>query len=55
MSKQTATVLFDAPGPRAIARYRAYSVLSAIVLVAFLALLLRQMNSTGQLAYAKWE
>jgi glutamate transport system permease protein len=55
MSKQAATVLFDAPGPRASARYRVYSVASAVVLVAVLVLVVRQMSSTGQLAYAKWE
>lgn len=55
MSKQQATVLFDAPGPRTVARYRIYSVASVLVLLALLALFLRQMSNTGQLAYEKWE
>lgn len=55
MSTRQATVLFDAPGPKAVARYRLYSVISLMVLLGALALFLRQMNNTGQLAYEKWE
>ena len=50
-----ASVLFDAPGPKARARYRLYTVVSAVVLLGLLALFLRQMQSTGQFAYEKWE
>ncbi len=52
---QQATVLYDAPGPKALRRYRLYSLLSLVVLLGLLFLFLRQMNQSGQLAYAKWE
>jgi glutamate transport system permease protein len=50
-----ATVLFDAPGPRAQARFRLYAVASAVVLLGLLALVVWQMQRTGQFAYEKWE
>jgi glutamate transport system permease protein len=49
------SVLFDTPGPRARGRYRLYSVLSSVLLLAVLALILWRMYDTGQLEYAKWE
>jgi len=49
------SVLFDSPGPRARARYRLYSIVSAVVLAAVIALVLWRMYDTGQLEYAKWE
>ena len=49
------SVLFDTAGPRARARYRLYSLLSAVVLVAVLGLLAWRMYDTGQFEYAKWE
>lgn len=52
---QQATVLYDAPGPRAIARYRIYTVISALLLAGVLALVIRQMYVTGQFEYEKWE
>ncbi len=53
--KQQATVLYDAPGPKALARYRIYTVVSALVLLGILALVIRQMQVTGQFTYSKWE
>lgn len=55
MSAREATVLFDAPGPRAVRRYRVYALVFALVLLGLFALFLRQMQSTGQFEYAKWE
>ncbi|HEX8509912.1 MAG TPA: amino acid ABC transporter permease [Propionibacteriaceae bacterium] len=49
------SVLFDTAGPRDRARYRLYSLLSAVVLVAVLGLLAWRMYDTGQFEYAKWE
>ena len=49
------SVLFDTAGPRARARYRLYSLVSAVALAAVLALVLWRMSTTGQLEYAKWE
>ena len=49
------SVLFDTAGPRAQARYRMYSVISAVVLLLVLALFGWRMYDTGQLEYDKWE
>jgi glutamate transport system permease protein len=49
------TVLFDAPGPKAQARFRLYSVLSLLLLLGVVGLFLWQMQRTGQFAYEKWE
>lgn len=49
------SVLFDAPGPRTVARHRAYAVVSAVLLVALLALVVWRLGSAGQLEYEKWE
>ena len=52
----TATsVLYDAPGPRTVARHRIYTVVTVVALVALLALILWRLQATGQLAYEKWE
>ena len=55
MSAREATVLFDAPGPKAIRRYRVYAVVFAVLVLLVLGLFLRRMQTTGQFAYAKWE
>src|SRR5690349_7232518 len=55
MSAHQETVLYDAPGPKAIRRYRLYAVVFVVVVLGLLALFVRQMQSTGQFAYAKWE
>ena len=49
------TVLYDAPGPRTRARHRAYAVVSAVVLVGFLAWVVLRLEDNGQFAYEKWE
>lgn len=54
-SPASGNVLFDAPGPRTIARHRAYSALTVVALVALIAFVVWRMNGTGQLAYGKWE
>lgn len=48
-------VLYDAPGPRTIARHRLYSVLTWLSLVAVIGFFVWRMQDTGQLEYDKWE
>lgn len=48
-------VLFDAPGPRTIARHRIYTGITLLVIVGLLAVIVGKLDSTGQLEYAKWE
>jgi glutamate transport system permease protein len=48
-------VLFDAPGPRTIARHRLYSVISVVALAALVAFAGWRLYDTGQLTYDKWE
>ncbi|QBR92316.1 amino acid ABC transporter permease [Nocardioides euryhalodurans] len=49
------SVLFDAPGPRTVARHRVYTVLTIAGAVAILAFALWRLYDTGQLTYEKWE
>lgn len=49
------SVLFDAPGPRTIARHRAYTVVSILAIVALLALAVYKLWVEDQLEYDKWE
>ena len=49
------SVLYDAPGPRTIARHRVYSVATVVALVAFVAFGAWKFYDTGQFAYDKWE
>jgi glutamate transport system permease protein len=51
----TASVLFDAPGPKTVARHRIYTVLAGIALLGVLAFIVWRLYETGQLEYAKWE
>lgn len=48
-------VLFDAPGPRTVARHRLYSVVGAVVLAVLVALALWRLYDRGQFEYDKWE
>lgn len=48
-------VLFDAPGPRTIARHRIYTVISAVVILAALAWVVMKFEENGQLTGEKWE
>lgn len=49
------SVLFDAPGPRTIARHRAYTIVSILAIVALLALAVYKLWVEDQLEYDKWE
>ena len=49
------SVLFDAPGPKARARHRLYTVISALVILGLLYLGFRQLDRRGQFDYALWE
>jgi glutamate transport system permease protein len=48
-------VLFDAPGPRTVARHRVYSVIAYVALAALVAAAIWRMWETGQFAYEQWE
>ena len=49
------SVLFDAPGPRALARNRIFNVVTAVVIVLVVWVVYSKLNSKGQLTAAKWE
>ena len=49
------SVLFDAPGPRTVARHRVYTVVASLALVGVLAFIVWRMAERGQLEYALWE
>ncbi len=51
----SASVLFDAPGPRTVARHRVYTVISIAALVAMVAFAIWALYDAGQLEYALWE
>ncbi|WP_299926270.1 amino acid ABC transporter permease [uncultured Nocardioides sp.] len=51
----TTSVLFDAPGPRTVARHRVYTVISLVALTALIAFVVWTMYDTGQLEYELWE
>ena len=51
----SASVLFDAPGPRTVARHRIYSVISVVALVAMVAYAVWALYDAGQLEYELWE
>jgi glutamate transport system permease protein len=51
----SASVLFDAPGPRTVARHRVYTVISLVALAALVAFIVWTMYDTGQLEYELWE
>lgn len=53
MSTQ-ATVLYDAPGPRARAAYRTIAIVSVVAGLALAALVLLILGRNGQLAAEKW-
>ena len=54
-ARHDSTVLFDAPGPKALSRFRIYSVLSAVAVVVIVGLWVRQMYVAGEFAPEKWE
>jgi len=49
------SVLFDAPGPRTIARHRIYTVVALAALLAALAFVVWRLYDREQLTYEKWE
>ena len=51
----SASVLFDAPGPRTRARHRIYTVVSLLVLPGVLALVALRLQEYGQFEYDLWE
>lgn len=51
----TTSVLYDAPGPRTVARHRAYAVVSGVVLLGILAWAIWRLYDNNQFAYEKWE
>jgi glutamate transport system permease protein len=51
----SASVLFDAPGPRTVARHRLYTVVSVVALAAMVAFAIWRLYDRGQLEYALWE
>jgi glutamate transport system permease protein len=51
----SASVLFDAPGPRARRRHALLAVLGLVLFVAIVALVVRKMQSAGQLDPALWK
>jgi glutamate transport system permease protein len=50
-----ASVLFDSPGPKTVARHRLYTVISAVVIAALLALVIYRLYQEEQFTYDKWE
>jgi glutamate transport system permease protein len=51
----SASVLFDAPGPRARARNRIFNAVTALVILLVLWVVYSQLQAKGQLQAAKWE
>ncbi|WP_069160142.1 amino acid ABC transporter permease [Nocardia altamirensis] len=51
----SASVLFDAPGPRGRIRHHIYTVVVVVAVAAFLWVLYRGFDSTGQFTAAKWK
>jgi glutamate transport system permease protein len=49
------SVLFDAPGPRTVARHRVYTIVSLLALLGFIAFAVWRMYDRGQLEYELWE
>ncbi|QNG19116.1 amino acid ABC transporter permease [Rhodococcus triatomae] len=55
MRSPAATVLYDAPGPRARAIYRSFSVIVVVLLVGLGFLVYRALDEQGQLTGDKWD
>src|SRR5437763_2610891 len=49
------SVLFDAPGPRALVRNRIFNAVTALVIVVVLWLVYSQLQAKGQLDAVKWK
>ncbi|RFU37626.1 amino acid ABC transporter permease [Actinomadura logoneensis] len=55
MSRDEATVLFDAPGPRARRRNMILTVVSALAILGIIAYVIYALGDKGQFAKVKWE
>ncbi|MFV0464365.1 MAG: amino acid ABC transporter permease [Nostocoides sp.] len=51
----SATVLFDSPGPKARARYRAMSVVGALIILGIMWVVIAKFSERGQLTADKWQ
>jgi glutamate transport system permease protein len=51
----SASVLFDAPGPRARARNRVFNIVTAVVVALAIWVVYAKLTAKGQLTAAKWE
>jgi glutamate transport system permease protein len=51
----TASVLYDAPGPRTIVRHRIYGLITVLAVLAVVALIVWKLYDTDQLGSDKWE
>ncbi|MCC3772635.1 amino acid ABC transporter permease [Streptomyces sp. UNOC14_S4] len=51
----SASVLYDAPGPKARVRNRVYGVLSAVVLIGLIAFVVYRLDDTGQFQGSLWD
>ena len=49
------TVLYDAPGPKTVARHRIYNVIAGVVVAGLAALVVWRFYVEGQLEYELWE
>jgi glutamate transport system permease protein len=49
------SVLYDAPGPRTVARHRLYAVVTLLAALGLVALIVWKLQENGQLSYDKWE
>ena len=50
-----AAVLFDAPGPKTVARHRVYTVVAAVLVLLAIAYVVMRLHDAGQFDYALWE
>ncbi len=48
-------VLFDAPGPKTVARHRLYTIIAGVVLLAVVAFVVWRLYDRDQFEYEKWE
>jgi glutamate transport system permease protein len=51
----SASVLFDAPGPRTVKRHRTYTVVAGVAIAVVLALVIFRLQAVGQFDYDQWE
>ena len=51
----SSSVLFDAPGPKTVARHRVYTIVSIVALAALVVFAVWKLYDRGQLEYALWE